>query len=170
MSVQVLYKNNVKSSVSGTVVVFVDDKYKIRSSDSLISKDEVLYLNKLLKNRKNNKSKLFTININEKKSALVILSGKNNAINDFEKLGGDCFEFLEKNSLKSILINNTSILFNNATQLLNHFLHGLKLKSYKFQIYKSKKNIKSIQITVVGKHDNNSSKKLNALEQGIFLT
>ena len=170
MSVQVLYKNNVKSSVSGTVVVFVDDKYKIRSSDSLISKDEVLYLNKLLKNRKNNKSKLFTININEKKSALVILYSKKNAINDFEKLGGDCFEFLEKNSLKSILINNTSILFNNATQLLNHFLHGLKLKSYKFQIYKSKKNIKSIQITVVGKHDNNSSKKLNALEQGIFLT
>ena len=57
MSVQVVYKNNVKSSVSGTAVVFVDDKYKINSSNNLISKDEVLYLNKILKNKKNSKSK-----------------------------------------------------------------------------------------------------------------
>ena len=170
MSVQVVYKNKVKSSLSGTVVVFVDEKYKIYSSNILLNKKEILYLNNIIKNRKSDKNKLFTVDINEKKSALIISHGKNNSINTFEMLGANCFEFLEKNSSKSILVSNTSILMENASQLLSHFIHGLKLKYYKFQTYKSKKAKKLLQITVIGKQDSKKNKNLDALEKGIFLT
>ncbi len=170
MSVQVVYKNKVKSSISGTVVLFVDDKYKINYPNNLIRNNEVLFINKILKNKKSNKNKPFTVDINEKKSALIIFYEKKYTINDFEKLGASCFEFLEKNSLNSILINNAGILVKNAKQLLDHFIHGINLKSYKFQSYKSKKNKKFIKITVLGKQDKKSVKNLSALEQGIFLT
>ena len=62
MSVQVVYKNKVKSSISGTVILFVDDKYKINYSNNLISNDEVLFINKILNNKKSNKNKPFTVN------------------------------------------------------------------------------------------------------------
>ena len=170
MSVQVVYKNKVKSSISDTVVLFVDDKYKINLPNNLINNDEALFLNKILKNKKSNKNKIFIVNINEKKTALIIFYEKKNTINDFEKLGASCFEFLEKNSLNSILINNAGILVKNANILLDHFIHGINLKSYKFQTYKSKKNKKLIKITVLGKQDNKNIKNLSALEQGIFFT
>ena len=170
MSVQVVYKNKVKSSISDTVVLFVDDKYKINLPNNLINNDEALFLNKILKNKKSNKNKIFIVNINEKKTALIIFYEKKNTINDFEKLGASCFEFLEKNSLNSILINNAGILVKNANILLDHFIHGINLKSYKFQTYKSKKNKKLIKITVSGKQDNKNIKNLSALEQGIFFT
>ena len=170
MSVQVVYKNKVKSSISDTVVLFVDDKYKINLPNNLINNDEALFLNKILKNKKSSKNKIFIVNINEKKTALIIFYEKKNTINDFEKLGASCFEFLEKNSLNSILINNAGILVKNANILLDHFIHGINLKSYKFQTYKSKKNKKLIKITVSGKQDNKNIKNLSALEQGIFFT
>ncbi len=170
MSVQVVYKKKVKSSFSGTLVLFVDEKYKVNTSNNFISKNEVLYVNNILRNKKNDKNKLFTININERKTALIIPYKKNYLVNDFEKLGASCFEFLEKNSLKNIFLNSGSIAIKNADHILNHFIHGLKLKSYKFQIYKSKKNKKLIQIIVTGKSDRKIIKKLTALEQGIFLT
>ena len=69
MSVQVVYKNKVKSSISDTVVLFVDDKYKINLPNNLINNDEALFLNKILKNKKSNKNKIFIVNINEKKTA-----------------------------------------------------------------------------------------------------
>ena len=170
MSVQVVYKNKVKSSISDTVVLFVDDKYKINLPNNLINNDEALFLNKILKNKKSSKNKIFIVNINEKKTALIIFYEKKNTINDFEKLGASCFEFLEKNSLNSILINNAGILVKNANILLDHFIHGINLKSYKFQTYKSKKSKKLIKITVSGKQDNKNIKNLSALEQGIFFT
>ena len=54
---------------------------------------------------------------------------------------------------------------------LGHFLHGLRLKSYEFKKYKSKKEKKFISINIVGNKNNISSKdqlKFKALEEGTF--
>ena len=54
---------------------------------------------------------------------------------------------------------------------LGHFLHGLKLKSYVFNKYKSKKESKIISINVVGKKNKPSEKiqlKFKSLEEGTF--
>ena len=62
----------------------------------------------------------------------------------------------------------------NAVSLANnenliHFIHGLKLKSYEFNIYKSKYPNKQINLSVIGEFDNNFFKKqskFNAIEHG----
>ena len=54
---------------------------------------------------------------------------------------------------------------------LGHFLHGLKLKSYEFKKYKSKKEIRQISIHVTGNRNIPSKLKqlkFKALEEGTF--
>ena len=54
---------------------------------------------------------------------------------------------------------------------IGHFLHGLKLKSYEFKRYKSKKDSRLITINVFGKKNAVSNKdqiKFKAIEEGTF--
>ena len=60
---------------------------------------------------------------------------------------------------------------NNQNNFLGHFLHGLKLKSYSFKKYKTKKNDKIFLINIVGNKNKPSTQnqlKFKALEQGTF--
>ena len=54
---------------------------------------------------------------------------------------------------------------------LGHFLHGLKLKSYEFKKYKTKKDTRIISINVVGNKNKPSKQnqlKFEAIEEGTF--
>ena len=56
-------------------------------------------------------------------------------------------------------------------EFLGHFLHGLKLKSYEFKKYKTKKEKRVISINVLGLKNKPSIKtqlKFKALEDGTF--
>ena len=59
----------------------------------------------------------------------------------------------------------------NNKNFLGLFLHGLKLKSYEFNKYKTKKDTRLILINVVGNKNKTSSQnqlKFKALEEGTF--
>ena len=54
---------------------------------------------------------------------------------------------------------------------MGYFLHGIKLKSYEFNIYKSKKNKKNISINLVGSKNQITSQsqlRFKAIEEGSF--
>ena len=54
---------------------------------------------------------------------------------------------------------------------MGYFLHGIKLKSYEFNIYKSKKNKKNISINLIGtknKITSQSQLRFKAIEEGSF--
>ena len=54
---------------------------------------------------------------------------------------------------------------------MGYFLHGIKLKSYEFNIYKSKKNKKNISISLVGSKNQITSQsqlRFKAIEEGSF--
>ena len=70
------------------------------------------------------------------------------------------------------MINTDSVISKNK-DFIAHFLHGLKLKSYEFKKYKSKKDTKHINISLIGSKNKPSSyvtSKFNALEEGTFYT
>ena len=52
MTVQVLYKNKAKSSNSGVIALFAEDKFQIKNTGSFLSKNEISYVEKILKNKK----------------------------------------------------------------------------------------------------------------------
>ena len=49
MTVQVLYKNKAKSSNSGVIALFAEDKFQIKNTGSFLSKNEISYTEKILK-------------------------------------------------------------------------------------------------------------------------
>ncbi len=91
---------------------------------------------------------------------------------DFENIGSKLFDYLEKNK-----ILNTSININRTTLTnlqIERIVHGARLKSYSFDIYKSKKEKNKIfNLSVLGKDIARSNKfrsKLEALSEGVFYT
>ena len=61
---------------------------------------------------------------------------------------------------------------NGFKNIVGYFLHGIKLKSYKFEKYKTKKNNSSISISVIGKNFPNykDQLKFSSIEEGTFYT
>ena len=66
---------------------------------------------------------------------------------------------------------NSDTISSKIKNFIGYFLHGIKLKSYEFNIYKSKKNKKLVSINVIGNKNKISSKdqlRFKALEEGTF--
>ena len=66
---------------------------------------------------------------------------------------------------------NADTAYNQSKKFISYFLHGLKLKSYKFEKYKTKK-LKKNTIIVTGKNIPSLKEriKFTALEEGTFYT
>ena len=169
MSVQVVYKTSVKSTNTGVIAVFSDEKFNINLSSNDLSKKETSYLKKILKNKKNG-DKIFAINISEKKTVIIILLKKNIDITNIENLGAEFFVFIKKNKFTNLILCKNITDLKSDDILFNHFLHGLKLKSYNFNFYKTKKRNNVFKILVSSKYKHKISKKFAALEQGVFYT
>ena len=93
-----------------------------------------------------------------------------NKISDFENLGSKLFDFLTENKIKNTFFN---LNIQKITDLqIERILHGARLKSYSFEVYKTKKNEKNlINLYLLGYNKNNKVKKrLDALTAGIILT
>ena len=80
------------------------------------------------------------------------------------------FDFLKKNSIEDVTIFGPSL--NSKNYKLEEFIHGMQLKSYTFNIYKSlKKENKIFKINVFKKNNDKKLKnKLNAILEGTNFT
>jgi len=173
MSVQVVYKNKAKSSNSGVIALFTEDKFQIKNIRSFLSKNETSFVEKILKNKKNTKESIISFNINEKTTLILISLKKDLKGSDVENLGAEFYNFIKKNLFKNLSIITESLKSKPGKDFIGRFMHGLKLKSYEFNIYKSKKTKSLFTISLIGKPNALSLKnklKFKALEEGTFLT
>ena len=170
MSVKINYKSISSKQNSSNLVLFVDEKYNISDIKKYISSSEFSFVLDLLKN-KDLKREILKFDLSSKKKIILVSLKKNLNSSGAENLGAkfyDLFKDLKQNDYV-VYSDTVSIKLKNC---VGHFLHGLKLKSYSFDKYKTKKNVKNIFLTVLGK--NNPSKKdqlkFMAIEQGTFYT
>ena len=173
MTVQVLYKNKAKSTNTGVIALFTEDKFQINNLETFLLKNEAAYVKKLLKNRKETKEKIISFNINEKNTLILISSKKDSKESDIENLGAEFYSFIKKNSFKNITVISESAQSKPEKNFIGHFIHGFKLKSYEFNIYKSKKIKNNITINLIGKQSTlfvKNKLKFKALEEGAFFT
>ena len=173
MSVQVVYKNKGKSSNSGVIALFANEVFQVKDPLRFMSGNESSFVQKILKNKKNNKDKIISFNISEKTTVIVIAVKKDLNDHGIENLGASFFNFVKKNSLKEISIVSDSLNSKAGVDFIGSFIHGLKLKSYEFNIYKSKKIENKLLINLIGKQSTKHLKnkvKFKALEEGTFFT
>ena len=146
MPVEINYSQKTQNKINANLVFFSDHKLDIKPIRKNFSSFEFDYINDLIKTA-DLKKNIFIYEINSKKKIFIISIKKDLKISDIENLGAEFYNQIKKNS--EYLINSDSI--NNADKnFLGHFLHGIKLKSYEFKKYKSKKDSKIILLKVIG--------------------
>ena len=166
MSIQINYKNSVTKKNLQNFVFFVDENFKLDALKGHVSKPDFSFVHDLLK-IKDKKSQILSFDINAKKKIILVSITKNSKVSEIENLGAKFYDNFS--DIKTLNINSDSSVIKPNTFLV-HFLHGLKLKSYIFDKYKTKKNKKSILINVFGKNKITlqNQKKFKAIEEGTF--
>ena len=89
---------------------------------------------------------------------------------DIENLGAEFYSRINQEKNNDYLVISDSIE-SKEKDFLILFLHGLKLKSYSFKKYKTKKELKNISINIYGNKNIPSAQtkmKFKALEEGTF--
>jgi len=168
MALQINYKNISVKKNSGNLVLFVDDTFSLNGIKKYISIKEYAYISDLLKLTDKNK-KIISYDISSSKK-IILVSVKNNITStETEGLGAKFYDNFNNSKLSSFIIISDTIKCS-LKNFAGFFLHGLKLKSYTFEKYKSKKNKKNISITITGKNKPtlNDQIKFKAIENGTF--
>ena len=130
-----------------------------------MSKVEIIKIKKIINFKNSDSNNIFHLNLDNKIIILIPVK-KNFKINDFEILGAKLYEYLKKNSFKKISISKNFINISN----FNHFIHGLKIKSYEFNLYKGsqKKNLFLVEALINrSKTDKMNIQKFNSIEAGV---
>ena len=169
MSIKISYSKKINSRSSGNLVLFSDEKFSINSLKKYYSKSEFLYINDLLKTS-DLKKNLLVFEVNSKKKIVLISIKKNLKSFDVENLGAEFYRRINYGKKSDYIIISDSIVSKHEN-FINYFLHGLKLKSYEFNKYKTKKEIRLISIIVSGNRNKRAIQnqlKLKALEDGTF--
>jgi len=169
MSIKVNYLNKLSNKTSMNIVLFVDENFNITSLKKYLSSSEFSYIADLLKNSDLKKDLLF-FKVNSKKTVFLVSVKKDIKISDIENLGAKFHRYINHEKQKEYLINSDTIN-NKIKNFVGYFLHGLKLKSYEFNIYKSKIDKKIVSINVIDNDNKISIKdhlRFKALEEGSF--
>ena len=171
MIIKTTYNDKPFNKANENLILFCGDNFKIPNLKKILSESEFNYISDLLKNSDEKKNLLF-FDINSKKKIALVSIKKNLKNSEIENLGAEFLKNINQDKNRKYFLVSDSIEGNN-NNFLGFFLHGLKLKSYEFNKYKSKKETKVISITIVGKKNkptNQSQIRFKAIEEGTFFT
>jgi len=169
MSIKINYKNSGLNKPTANLVLFVEENFNISGLKKHISNTEFSYINDLLKNC-DPKKNLLSFKVNSKKTIFLVSVKKDLETSDIENLGAEFHGHINYDKQNEYFVNSDSIN-SKLENFLGFFLHGLKLKSYEFNIYKSKIDKKAITINVIGDKNKltiKSELRFKAIETGTF--
>ena len=168
MSVQINYINKLPKKNSQNLVLFVDDTFNCSGLDKFISNNEYRYICDLIKIN-DKKKEIISYDISSKKKVILISIKKKITSAEAESLGAKFYDQFKANQYNYFNINTETII-SKLKNFIGYFLHGIKLKSYKFEKYKSNKKKQIVLLKVTGKNIPSKSDqvKFNAIEQGTF--
>ena len=170
MPVTINYKPNLSKINSSNLIIFSDENFNISPLKKHISSSEHTFIKDLIKTM-DIKKKILSFDISSKRKIILVSLKQNIKNSDLENLGAKFYD-LFKDSRQSKYILNSKTISEKSKNFVGNFLHGLKLKSYTFEKYKTKKNKKNITIDVIGtnKPSKEDQIKFKAIEDGTFYT
>ena len=169
MSVTINYIRKKTNKLSSNLILFSNDKFNTNNLKHTLSKSEFFYIDDLIKSN-DLKKNMLVFEVNSKKKVILISIKNNLRSSDIENLGAEFYRKVNYGKKNEYFLGADSIT-GKYENFLGHFLHGLKLKSYEFKKYKTKKDASHITINVIGnKNKPSAQKQLNfkAVEEGTF--
>ena len=169
MTLKINYLKKKIGNSSTNLVFFTNDKFKIDNIKKNFSSTEFTYVKDLLR-ISDLKKNIFVFEVNSKKKIVLISIKDNLKTSDIENLGAEFYTRINYGKRSEYYINSDTVL-GRYGNFLSHFLHGIKLRSYEFNKYKTKKEKRIIDINIVGNKNKPSFQtqlKFKALEEGTF--
>ena len=170
MSISINYKNSPLNKNSANLILFVDEKFSILNYKKYLLKSEFSLIVDLLKSR-DLKKKILIFDISSKKKIILVSLKEKMKTSEVEHLGAKFYDEFKDSKYNQYNLNSDTVK-NKLKNTVGYFLHGLKLKSYKFDKYKTKKHKINFSITVFGKNKTSLKDqiKFKAIEEGTFYT
>tara|TARA_Y100000816_G_scaffold261890_1_gene219218 strand:+ start:1672 stop:3174 length:1503 start_codon:yes stop_codon:yes gene_type:complete len=170
MTIKIDFEKENSKKASANVVLFVEEKFNNNSLFKHFSKNELSFVKDLLKNNTSKKDFLI-LELNSKKKIILIKIKNNQDGLANEKLGAKFYDFIKSNEISNLtFFKQTEIKYQHVFYF-DEFLHGLKLKSYEFNIYKTRKKDRTIKINIPKKIlDRTQSIRNYAIEEGVRFT
>ena len=173
MTLKIKYLDGKKGSSKNKAII-LEKESKISDFKGIFDDNTNQKVINFLKNNKKTKdNKIFSLNLDFDQKLIIILLVKKNDFFQSEKIGAKFYDYVKNNGVNEVLIlgSNFSSVIHNIK--FDSFLHGAELKSYEFNLYKSKKKNKVINFNIwMQKNLSNqqAKKKLNALLNGVNFT
>ena len=151
MSLKILYKNSISDGQIKNYVVFADENFKINGLNKLSLGKDSNQINKTINSNKSKKKEFIIFNYSPDQKIIIVKIKNNQSSTENEKNGANFYNFVKSNLITNLTFFDNNIL---ATQtknkiFLEEFIHGMQIKGYEFNKYKTKKEITDININIV---------------------
>ena len=175
MTIKIL---NKKLNLNGynNVILFSDSNLNIKGLNTGPFKKFKAIIEKSTSLNKSNIKDFHSLDLSSSLKIIIIKIKEDISLSkNNEKLGAKFYEYINSNSIykSSLIDSNISFFLQKNSGFIDEFISGIFIKSYNFEKYKTKKNLKSFFINLSGKIKINFFKKNNRLKSiidGLNLT
>ncbi len=150
MSIKITYKNGIIEKSIQNYVLFSNEEFNVYGLNKTLLGKHSSQLNRTIKSNKSKKKEVISFNLNSDQKIILIKIKKNQTSTENEKKGANFYNFIKSNMLTNLTFfdGNFNETQNKNKIFLDEFLHGLKIKSYEFNKYKTKKEKSDININI----------------------
>ena len=171
MSLKINLKKNVSDKSIKNYVLFTDENFKIRGLNGLFLNKFSKIINETVANIKSKEKQIIQFNFNARQKIILIKLNDKLSPLENEKNGALFYNFIKSNFIFDVTFIENNFIKNlkENQNFLDEFFHGVKLKSYEFNKYKSKKNKNFFKITLSIKNKLSNfekNKRFNSLIEG----
>ena len=175
MSIKISHKKGINHKNIKNYVLFTNDEFVVNGLKKIALNKNSTQINKTINSNKTTKKDFISFNLNPDQKIVLIKINKNQKSTANEKKGADFYNFIKSNSLKDLTFLDGNIYENQIKNknFIDEFLHGIQLKSYEFNKYKTKKQIANININIIYNKKipkKNKNNRFNSLLEGTNFT
>ena len=175
MTIKIL---NKKLNLNGynNVILFSDSNLNIKGLNTGPFKKFKAIIEKSTSLNKSNIKDFHSLDLSSSLKIIIVKINEDISLSkNNEKLGAKFYEYINSNSIykSSLIDSNISFFIQKNSGFIDEFISGIFIKSYNFEKYKTKKNLKSFFINLSRKIKINFFKKNNRLKSiidGLNLT
>ena len=141
MSIKLSIKKNLNEKLVKNYFFFTYEDFKIIGLNKLQVSKFSKEIDKTINSNDLKNKEFLSFNLNPTQKIILIKIKKNQSSLDNEKIGAKFYDFINPNSYYKISFEeNINLIYQKSKYFFDEFMLGLKLKSYAFDKYKSKRS------------------------------
>ena len=151
MSIKISHKKDISEKTIKNYVLFANEEFKINGLNKLSLSKQSNQINRTINSNKSKKKEFIFFNYSPDQKIILIKIKNNKTSTENEKKGANFYNFVKSNLLTNLTFfdNNIYETQTKNKSFIEEFLHGMQLKSYEFNKYKTKKEMTDININIV---------------------